>query len=361
MRFLRRVISLFLAVFSVCSTFALFCVGADASESRTTVEGLEYFVTENNTVTITGWSGDKTEVIIPKEIEGLAVTQIGMNAFFEKEIISISIPEGVTDIGACAFSDCENLLKIELPDSVSGIGWYAFRNCGSLSEIFLPENLTWLGGAAFANCRALTAINIPKGLTYLDELTFSGCTGLKSIDVPEGVTQIRASVFSGCEGLTTVHLPESLNSFGDNAFHGCMSLTELTLPGSASYIGTHCFCKSGLKLVRYSGTEEEWDKLIQYSREEYYFPYDDVRWCNEVLLNAEIIFLSPAYGDIDGDSIITSDDAVYLLNYTLFPEIYPLNCSADFDRDELLTSDDAVYLLNYTLFPNLYPLEEQKP
>ncbi len=61
-------------------------------------------------------------------------------------------------------------------------------------------------------------------------------------------------------------------------------------------------------------------------------------------------------GDIDGDGNVTSDDAVYLLRYTLFPESYPVTGFADFDGDGNVTSDDAVYLLRYTLFPANYPL-----
>ncbi len=65
-------------------------------------------------------------------------------------------------------------------------------------------------------------------------------------------------------------------------------------------------------------------------------------------------------GDIDGDGSVTSDDAVYLLRYTLFPEQYPVESFADFDGDTNITSDDAVYLLRYTLFPEQYPLTSEK-
>ena len=67
--------------------------------------------------------------------------------------------------------------------------------------------------------------------------------------------------------------------------------------------------------------------------------------------------VSYAIGDIDRDGKVTSDDAVYLLRYTLFPDAYPIYQYADFDLTGTVTSDDAVYLLRYTLFPNAYPLE----
>ncbi len=61
--------------------------------------------------------------------------------------------------------------------------------------------------------------------------------------------------------------------------------------------------------------------------------------------------------DFDGNGKTTSDDAVYLLRYTLFPDAYPIEDFADFDGNGRITSDDAVYLLRYTLFPDAYPIE----
>ena len=66
----------------------------------------------------------------------------------------------------------------------------------------------------------------------------------------------------------------------------------------------------------------------------------------------------PIPADFDGNGEITSDDAVYLLRYTLFPNSYPLSdtVDGDVDRDGTITSDDAVYLLRHTLFPANYVL-----
>lgn len=52
-----------------------------------------------------------------------------------ENITKIEVAEGVTSIGAFAFSNCENVISIELPDSVQEIGCYAFFNCNGISTM----------------------------------------------------------------------------------------------------------------------------------------------------------------------------------------------------------------------------------
>lgn len=64
----------------------------------------------------------------------------------------------------------------------------------------------------------------------------------------------------------------------------------------------------------------------------------------------------PKVGDVNADGAVNSDDAIYLLNYTLRPSAYPITGKCDFDGDGNVTSEDAIYLLNYTLNSSEYPL-----
>ena len=61
-------------------------------------------------------------------------------------------------------------------------------------------------------------------------------------------------------------------------------------------------------------------------------------------------------GDVNGDGLVDSNDAIYLLYYTLLPERYEINQNGDFDGNSLVNSDDAIYLLYFTLLPERYPL-----
>lgn len=62
-------------------------------------------------------------------------------------------------------------------------------------------------------------------------------------------------------------------------------------------------------------------------------------------------------GDVNGDGVVNSNDAIHLLYYTFFPDLYPINQSGDMDGNGVVEYGvDAVYLLSYTFFPDEYPL-----
>lgn len=71
------------------------------------------------------------------------------------------------------------------------------------------------------------------------------------------------------------------------------------------------------------------------------------------LLNLETATLP---GDMNGDSMVNKDDAIYLLRHVVFPDKYPVTMDADINADNTVNKDDAIYLLRHVVFPDRYPL-----
>ena len=142
----------------------------------------------------------------------------------------VAIPEGVTSIGASAFSGCSSLTSVVIPEGVKSIGEEAFFDCSSLASVVIPEGMTTIDDWAFAWCQSLKNVVIPEGVTSIGDSAFSDCASLTSIVIPEGVTYIGDSAFSDCASLTSVVIPEGVKSIGARAFFGCRGLTVENAP-----------------------------------------------------------------------------------------------------------------------------------
>ncbi len=73
-------------------------------------------------------------------------------------IKTVTISDGVTNIGGSAFYQCIDLISIEIPSSVIEIGFYAFGGCGSLASVTIPSSVTTIGKCAFRFCSSLVEI-----------------------------------------------------------------------------------------------------------------------------------------------------------------------------------------------------------
>ena len=106
------------------------------------------------------------------------ITDIKNRAFegcYEME--SIVLPEGLTAINDEVFSDCWELKSINIPSTVKTIGNYAFAGCFELRHmtITLPEGLTDIGNAAFIGVtRSSEILNIvmPDSVAHIGEDVF---------------------------------------------------------------------------------------------------------------------------------------------------------------------------------------------
>ena len=139
------------------------------------------------------------------------VTSIGREPFSGTSLVSIYMPDSVTDRwNDTSLVPIHILDGVTFPDGVNFIDGGAFLGCTSLSSIHIPDSVTSIGEYAFLGCTSLSSIHIPDGVTYIGERAFLGCTSLSSIHIPDGVTYIGQEAFSGCTSLSSIHIPDGV-------------------------------------------------------------------------------------------------------------------------------------------------------
>ena len=198
--------------------------------------------TDGITLTIMDYTGPGGAVTIPTNFNGLTVTSIGDNAFYNcSGLTSITIPNSVISIGDEAFEWCSCLTSVTIPNSVTSIATYAFLNCTSLTNVTIGSGVMSIGEAAFQACTKLSSVTISNGVTSIGDDAFANCTSLTGVAIPNSVTNIGNYAFDFCTSLSSVMMSTSLTSIGEAAFQLCNSLTNITIFNSVTSIGDYAF------------------------------------------------------------------------------------------------------------------------
>ncbi|NCZ53125.1 MAG: fibronectin type III domain-containing protein, partial [Verrucomicrobia bacterium] len=230
--------------------------------ARSTAEGDFFSSNVGGFVTITGYRGAGTFVMIPPTIGGVAVTAIGEGAFWEigPRVTDVLVPDSVTLIGNNAFRSQALLTSIYLPSGLITLGDSAFQGCGALTSIIIPNSVITIGASAFfgttisASQRGLTSVTLGSSVQTIGEMAFAYNSALGSIRIPASVTTIGANAFNGSAGDVG-----SLNVFFDGttppatidaaAFSGASVGTVFTGYYPAGAAGWSGVTITGLKLV----------------------------------------------------------------------------------------------------------------
>ena len=172
-------------------------------------------------------TGKQKDVVLPSG----KFTRIDSGCFKNNTTMeSVSIPEGVTEIGFAAFSGCYNLKSVKLPKSLVKIEQSAFLGCVALQKIKYPRNARLeLCNYAFGET-GLIELNLPENVVLKDECVFANCGKLTKVRV-EIKGGIRSLTFAGCTSLKTVFLGKGVSAIEDYAFDNCSSLSEINYEG----------------------------------------------------------------------------------------------------------------------------------
>ena len=127
------------------------------------------------------------------------------------QLHQIEIPPSVEEIGHCAFKECTNLKSMYIPDGTK-MDKHIFVNDSALISIRLPNDLTEIKSSLFMGCRSLSTINIPENIQKIEDRAFVDCASLESIYISRNVIKLSISdnAFDGCSSLKKIVLPEKI-------------------------------------------------------------------------------------------------------------------------------------------------------
>ena len=226
---------------------------------------------DKSTGTVTECDKTVTEATIPAEIDGVAVKQLGQNAFSGcRELASVTLPEGLTRIARGSF-DYTKITVISVPATVTYADPGAFYWAESLEDINVAEgNTTYCSKEGVLFDKEMTMLKryppgktcdkytVPSGVTQIYVGAFSYSKNTSEIVLPDSLETIGSDAFRECSGLKKVDLPDSIKTIPQRCFYDCTALTEIKLPSMLSDIGTSAFWQCGsLKSVTIPGNVTE--------------------------------------------------------------------------------------------------------
>ena len=154
---------------------------------------------------------------------------------------------GVTNVGNCAFKDCQYLTCMFLNDDITTIGDHAFYADEYLSAINMPRKLELIDKYAFYGCDTLTFVRARacSRLKRIEDHAFYSCTMLAELRLPDCLTYIGPWAFAWDRILgqedTTLGLPSNLQTIGTGAFAFVNHHKKLNIPSQVTSIGDYAF------------------------------------------------------------------------------------------------------------------------
>ncbi len=239
----------------------------ESEESEIKQSGDFLYSTDGETVKIEDCTSKETEIVVPEEIEGLPVTELGETAFGKVPEDSVAekivLPSSINYISADnPFIYCIKLKEIAVDEknenyvSVDGVLYskdmttlVCYPDSKSGKSYTVDSKTTTLGVASIYYTE-LESVILPSGLENISRYALSCNERIKSIDMSSTkVTEIGDFAFTGCTLLTDCKLSSTLQKIGGGAFSNCSNLEDIELPLGLLSIGQSAFANTELPHV----------------------------------------------------------------------------------------------------------------
>lgn len=252
---------------SLCLMMALLATARIVADT-VTQDGVSYTLNADNSgYTLTSGKGlTVTDLVIPNEINGLPVTEIGDNAFnayqgFNGNLFTVTIPANVTRMGENAFTYCTKLTTVtfEKGSKLKSMGDRCLAQCFQLSEITIPASVETIGHSAFNGCHTLKRVIFENDSQLksignwcfqfteaMTEMNLEACQQLQTLG--DCTLYFISDTEWGSNRVETLVLPSTLTSIGENCFASLKQMKALVFLGKKNWsdytVGSYPFFNS---------------------------------------------------------------------------------------------------------------------
>lgn len=164
-----------------------------------------------------------SEQVTPTNPEAFGTTFISSSWDAETGEGVMLFEDELSYIGDYAFEGNTALLSVLLPNSVTELRNCCFRYCSNLTKAVIPGEITDFHSASFEQCHALATINCKYSTSDLRHVVMNNIylayapAGAEDCVIPDGVEYVESYVFRG-SNIASVVIPASVNKIGEQAF-----------------------------------------------------------------------------------------------------------------------------------------------
>lgn len=234
------------------------------------------------------------------------LAEIGNEAFYSNKIKELSFGSKLTRIGDNAFGRNSKMQQVTIPEGVSDIGAAPFMACPALTDIMVSEDnpdYKDIDGVLF-NKDATEILNYPQGKTadsytipdsvsIIGKYAFFEIKKLTNIKYSDNIREINDYAFDFCTNLSGELDFENVIKVGLFAFANCVKVTKITFGSQLSELGNFAFMyTNGLEGVYFKGNAPRGESLntLFYLTDEksrnIYYPDGDPTWSDRYMENA---------------------------------------------------------------------------
>ena len=193
----------------------------------------ENFEFDEESRTITAYTGTAVDVIIPQTIGGVPVENISYNAFecarnYVDSDMATNQKEG----------DCLPMRCLILPETLKSVADRTFTNCHDLETVICYAPLETTNGGVFEECKGLKTVIFVNGVRQMDNYLFNFCKNLETVWCKDQVDRIGIHTF----GVTPMErLCVNAKDIDINAFSGNEAMKEIHIRSGVEHLALTAF------------------------------------------------------------------------------------------------------------------------